>query len=125
MEPNGKNINELTRLASSSCVKGQFVTNDDVRIDGRCEGIVCSTGRIVIGEGAFIKGDIICNCLELGGKVEGNVYVKENLNLKSSSSVKGELKFKKFTVEIGADFVGSCNRIDDAEFDELTKKYCE
>ena len=125
MESNTKNINELTRLASSSCVRGQFVTSDDVRIDGRCEGIVCSTGRVVVGEGACIKGDIICNCLELQGTVEGNIYVKESLNLKSPSSVKGDLRFKKFTVEIGADFVGNCDRIDDAEFEEMIKKYCE
>jgi cytoskeletal protein CcmA (bactofilin family) len=74
----------------------------------------------VIGETAVIKGDILCDNVDLWGKVEGNLYVKDTLALKEGCIVNGNLHIKKLSVELGSVFNGNCKTITDAEFDKLT-----
>ncbi len=92
---------------------------NDIRIDGTFEGKVQSKGRVVIGESAVIKGDIICSDIDLWGKVEGNLYVKDTLSLKEGCVVNGNLHIRRLSVELGATFNGNCKTITEAEFDKL------
>ncbi len=78
-----------------------------------------SKGRVVVGESAVIKGDIICNDIDLWGKAEGNIYVKGTLALKEGCTVNGNLHIKRLSVELGATFNGNCRTITDAEFDKV------
>jgi len=108
-------INEVSRLCTSSVLSGSFFSKQDLRVDCAFEGTICTSGRVVVGESAYIKGDIICNTLDVWGKVYGNLYVKDTLSLKASSNIKGDMIFDRFQVEIGADFSGSCCRVKESE----------
>ena len=68
----------------------------------------------------MIKGDIVCDSIDLWGKVEGNVFVKDTLNLKEGCSVTGNLNVRKLSVELGATFNGNCKMINEGEFDKLS-----
>ena len=91
----------------------------DIRIDGTFEGKVQSKGRVVIGETAVIKGDILCENIDLWGKVEGNVFVKDTLALKEGCKVDGNLHIRRLSVELGATFNGGCKMISESEFDKM------
>ena len=45
-----------------------------------------------MGETAVVKGDIICENIDLWGKVEGNIYVKDTLSLLAPSLPSSLLK---------------------------------
>ena len=77
-------------------------------------------GRVVIGEKANIQGDIICANIDLWGKVEGNVFVKDTLALKEGCVVNGNLHIKRLSVELGSTFNGNCRMITEAEFDKIS-----
>ena len=113
------NVNSISRISAGTIIKGEIVSPNDIRIDGTFEGKVQSKGRVVIGETAVIKGDIVCNDVDLWGKVEGNVFVKDTLSLKEGCVVNGNLHIRKLSVELGATFNGNCKTISEADFDRL------
>ena len=117
MQNNPTNINEVSRLAGGSYQSGDFYSEHDVRIDGYLSGTITTTGRVVIGEGAVVKGDIICDALDVWGKVNGNIFVKDTLSLKEASLIEGDFSFSKIQIEIGAEISGACSKITPEAFD--------
>jgi len=114
------NVNSISRISDGTVIKGEILSPGDIRIDGSFDGKLQSKGRVVVGETAVIKGDIFCDNIDLWGKVEGNLYVKDTLALKEGCTVNGNLHIKKLSVELGAVFNGNCKTISEAEFDKLT-----
>lgn len=114
------NVNSISRISAGTIIKGEIVSPYDIRIDGTFEGKVQTKGRVVIGEKANVQGDIICGNIDLWGKVEGNVFVKDTLALKEGCVVNGNLHVKRLAVELGSTFNGNCRMITDAEFDKLS-----
>ena len=114
------NVNSISRISAGTIIKGEITSPYDIRIDGTFEGKVQTKGRVVIGEKANVLGDIICGNIDLWGKVEGNLYVKDTLALKERCVVNGNLHIKRLSVELGSTFNGNCRMISDAEFDKIS-----
>jgi len=117
-EPN-LNVNSISRISAGTVIKGEIMSPYDIRIDGTFEGKVQSKGRVVVGETAFVNGDIICENIDLWGKVEGNVFVKDTLALMEGCHVNGNLHTKRLSVELGSTFNGNCRMITEGEFDKI------
>ena len=114
------NVNSISRISAGTIIKGEITSPYDIRIDGTFEGKVQTKGRVVVGEKANVLGDIICGNIDLWGKVDGNVYVKDTLALKEGCVVNGNLHIKRLSVELGSTFNGNCRMITDAEFDKIS-----
>lgn len=114
------NVNSVSRISAGTIIKGDIQSPYDIRIDGQFDGKIQSKGRVVIGESAVIKGDIVCENIDLWGRVEGNLYVKDTLSLKGGCKMDGNLNISRLSVELGAIFNGSCKTITEAEFNKLT-----
>ena len=113
------NVNSISRISAGTVIKGEIVSPNDIRIDGTFEGRIQSKGRVVVGESATIKGDIVCENVDLWGKVEGNLFVKDTLSLKEGCVVSGNLHIRRLSVELGSTFNGNCKTITEAEFNKL------
>ncbi len=120
-EPN-LNVNTISRISVGTIIKGEIASSSDIRIDGTFEGKIQSNGRVVIGESASVKGDVICENLDLWGKVDGNVFVKDTLSLKQGCSVDGNVHIRRFCVELGSTFNGNCKMITEDEFEKLIQQ---
>ena len=114
------NVNEISRISGCTVVKGEIASKNDIRIDGFFEGKIYSEGRVVVGEKAFIKGSIVCSVLDVWGKIEGEVFVKDTLSVKSSADISGTLNVKKVQVELGSQINGDCRMISDDEYDKAS-----
>lgn len=115
------NANEVSRFSAGSTIKGDVVTENDIRIDGCFEGSLYAEGKVVIGENARVKGSIICHYADFWGTVEGDSYIKETLILRSSSKVEGNINVKNLQVELNATINGACQVIDDDQFEEFVR----
>jgi len=115
-------VNEVSRIAAGTIFKGELTSPGDIRIDGEFEGRIFSKGRVVVGEKARVKGDVVCTNVDFCGKLIGNIYVKETLILRSGCSVEGDLHVKRLQVELDAAFNGSCHMIDEQQFQKLSAK---
>ena len=113
------NVNSISRISAGTLIKGEIQSPYDIRIDGTFEGRVQTKGRVVIGESAFVKGDVICENADLWGKVEGNLYVKDTLSLMEGCSMEGNLHVKRLSVELGSTFNGNCRMITETEFSKI------
>ena len=113
------NVNSISRISAGTVIKAEIQSPYDIRIDGTFEGKVQTKGRVVIGETASIKGDVICENIDLWGKMEGNLYVKDTLSLMEGCSMEGNLHVKRLSVELGSTFNGNCRMITEAEFNKV------
>ena len=113
------NVNTISRISAGTVIKGEIQSPYDIRIDGSFEGKVQTKGRVVVGETATINGDIICENIDLWGKVEGNVFVKDTLALLEGCVVNGNLHVRRLSVELGSTFNGNCRMITEAEFSKV------
>ena len=116
--PEPQDLNSVSRISEGTAVKGEINSRNDLRIDGEVDGKLFSEGRVVVGEKALIKGSILCNNLDLWGTVEGEIYVKELLSVKSTASIKGDIHVRKLLVEMGAAINGTCRMITESDFAE-------
>ena len=113
------NVNSISRISAGTIIKGEIQSPYDIRIDGTFEGRVQTKGRVVIGESAMVKGDVICENADLWGKMEGNLYVKDTLSLMEGCTMEGNLHVKRLSVELGSTFNGNCRMITEAEFNKV------
>ena len=118
MEPT-VNVNSVSRISAGTVIKGEITSPYDIRVDGTFEGKVQTKGRVVVGEAADVKGDVICENIDLWGKLDGNVFVKNTLSLKDGCTVNGNLNIRKLSVELGSVFNGNCRMITEEEFDKI------
>ena len=116
MMPEG---NASSRISAGTVIKGEIISPNDIRIDCVFEGKLMVKGKVVVGESATIKGDIICDNADIYGKVDGNIYVKDTLGLKDGCTMNGNLHIRRISVELGSTFNGNCKMITEAEFDKL------
>ena len=119
-QTNTVNVNSVSRISAGTVIKGEIQSPYDLRIDGTFEGKIQTKGRVVIGESAIIKGDIICENIDLWGKVEGDLFVKDTLALKEGCKMNGNINISRLSVELGATFNGTCRTITEDEFNKLT-----
>ena len=112
------NVNLVSRISAGTYVKGEIVSPNDLRIDGKFEGSIISEGKVVIGESAEVDAKIVCVNADVWGKTKGSFTVKDILAIKSDCSVEGELKVRRLIVELGASFNGSCKMISEQEYEK-------
>ena len=112
-------VNDVSRIAEGVIISGDVSSRTDIRVDGRMNGKLYSQGRIVVGETAVLKGSLLCENVDFWGTMEGDVYVRDVLSIKSSAVISGNVYVRRIQVEMGAQINGTCHMISEAEFDKL------
>ena len=85
---------------------GKLIFNGSVRIDGNFQGEIFGQGSLVVGEGAMVKADIAVKSVYISGDVQGNIEVKEKINIHSTGKFLGDVRTPVFIMEEGAFFDG-------------------
>jgi len=124
--PSPSPVKRATRSSAPSIISADLVVNGtltstgDIQIDGRVEGDVHSTG-LVIGEKAFIHGEILAEDVTIRGRIQGSVRARKVL-LCSTCHVEGNILHEAFAVEAGAFFEGNCRHSDNPLADDPSRK---
>lgn len=98
-----------SRIEKSTHIKGSIKTHSDIRIDGTLEGDIQTKGKLIVGKGGTVKGDVVCLNADIEGNFQGKLNAQETLNLKSESVVVGEVTIGKLVVAPGATFNAKCS----------------
>ncbi len=96
------------RIEKNTKIKGDIVSEADFRIDGKLNGNLKTTGKVVIGKDGLIKGKVECVNADIDGSFNGELIVSDLLSLKSSAVIEGTVTVTKLAVEPGATFNASC-----------------
>jgi cytoskeletal protein CcmA (bactofilin family) len=90
---------------------GNLLVSEGVRIDGKVIGNVeARTGgasiTIAIGLTGEVHGDICAHRVLVAGKIQGNIYSTERVELHSTAKVKGDITYETIGTEPGASLNG-------------------
>lgn len=101
----------LSNISQGTVVKGEIISDGDIRVDGEVEGRIDSEGKVLFGESARMTGNIDAADVEFYGHIDGDMTVRNTLSLKSSACVNGDIHIRKLQVELGAQFNGACHML--------------
>lgn len=108
-----KTMNEIggqpNRIEKNTKIKGDIISEADFRIDGKLDGNLKTSGKVVIGKGGYIHGKVECVNADIEGNFNGELLVADLLSLKSSAVIEGTVTVTKLAVEPGATFNASCS----------------
>jgi cytoskeletal protein CcmA (bactofilin family) len=98
---------DLATIGRSIRIKGEVSGDEDLLIQGRVEGSVnLKQHSITVGPDGDVKATIVGRLVTIEGSVEGNLTADEQVILRSSASVKGDIVAPRVVLEDGARFRG-------------------
>ena len=103
------NTDNFTFLGKGVDFKGVLNFDGTIRIDGRVEGEVHTTGTLIIGEQAVIKGILSVGTLMTSGKINGTVTASETIQILKPGILVGDIRTPGISIEDGAHFHGMCD----------------
>ena len=114
-----------TTLGKSTVFNGTMRFSKSLKIDGRFEGEIISSGFLYVEDGAVVKADIKVGSIVIGGVIHGNIEATENLEMLSTGQVYGNIKTKKLRIADGVVFEGKCEMIKNPENVDIFTKPVE
>ena len=96
----------ITLLAKGVLLRGEIRVEGTVRIDGRLEGDLHTTGTVVIGEDGIVQGTITAGIIISSGKIKATVRATERLQLLKTGLLVGKVHAPAFSMKTGRSFKG-------------------
>ncbi len=107
---------EMTALVDAcTTFRGILRFDGTVRIDGRVEGEIHTTGVLVVGQRAVITARISANAIVSCGRIAGEVTATEKIALLAPAVLKGSIKTPMLSMEEGVRLIGTTNMPDDED----------
>ena len=98
----------LASLGPSITIKGDLSGGEDLLIEGRVEGQVSVPKHgVTIGKSGRVTADVYSKTIVVEGEVKGNLYGDENVVVRQSGRVEGNIKAPRVSLEGGSTFRGS------------------
>ena len=110
-----ENNGQYSKIDKNTTLRGNINAKSDIRIDGKVDGELITTGKVIIGKDAQVKGKILCANADIEGVFDGELTLSGTLSLKMSSNLKGKVRIQKLVVESGAIFNASCSMHSDED----------
>jgi len=118
--PEADELNEnFTLLGRGVDFKGIVSFDGTVRVDGRVEGEIRTTGTLIVGEHAVIKGIVSAGVLMNSGKINGTITANEKIQILKPGILVGDIRTPLIAIEEGSHFHGMCDMGANQWHDEL------
>jgi cytoskeletal protein CcmA (bactofilin family) len=96
-------------LARGFKLEGTLEGSGPLRVDGEVKGTLRSKSRVVLGENARLEGETHCAFLSVAGKVNGNIYCTDRLEILRTGLVEGDVHTPSLGIEPGGILEGRCH----------------
>lgn len=108
IHPEPQPIEEQVMIGKTIHIKGDLVGEEDLLIEGCIDGKVqLPKHNVTVGKTGHVKADIYGNSIIIEGDVEGNLFGADQLVLKKSCKVRGNITAPRVILEDGSNFKGS------------------
>jgi cytoskeletal protein CcmA (bactofilin family) len=98
---------ERATIGRSITIRGDVTGDEDLLIQGRVDGSVnLREHAITVGPDGVVKASIVGRVVSIEGKVEGNISADEQIILRTSATVQGDISAPRVVLEDGAKFRG-------------------
>lgn len=82
----------LTVVDRDMTLVGEIISEENIRLRGRVEGNVLTSGSVVVEPKASVRGDITAENLIVEGSVEGRVVVARKFELRPTGRMRGDIR---------------------------------
>ena len=101
----------VTHIGKSIVIKGEVSGSENVYLDGDLEGSVeLPDGNLTVGPDGRIRADLQARNIVIQGRVDGNLYGLEHVELKNSAIFAGDIYTPRIAIEDGASLEGHVRR---------------
>jgi cytoskeletal protein CcmA (bactofilin family) len=95
-----------TIIGPDASFKGELSFEKGLRLQGKFEGKINTSGRLHIAREAKMQADVEATAIIVEGEVKGNLSASDRIELKASARYEGDLRASKLVVDEGAAFNG-------------------
>jgi cytoskeletal protein CcmA (bactofilin family) len=89
-------------------LEGKLEVDGTFRIDSAMKGTVVSRDTLVLGEHAFVEGEILGSSVLIAGRFAGKIRARVRVEVQSSAVVTGDIETPCLVIEPGGVFDGQC-----------------
>ena len=100
-----------TIIGKSVQISGSIRAEGILRIEGKVEGEIQSSGDVIITESGVVKSDMKARNAVIAGTYNGNLALEGKLEIRATGKVEGDVKVDGFVVEDGRAFDGKCEML--------------
>ena len=109
LEAATKVANNTNIIGRDTTIQGNIEAIVACALEGSIQGNIRTQSKLVLAEGAFLKGNVLAKNVEIAGTTEGKIEVTDTLVLRAKARVKGNIHTRKLIVEVGAQLNGQCH----------------
>ncbi len=100
-----------TVIGPETNVSGDLRVTGGVRLDGQVEGRMDVTETLVTGPKSLLKGELHCRTAVVAGRIEGDIYAAEGVELQTGAQVFGNISCKGLVIQPDCLFQGNCSMV--------------
>ena len=94
-------------IGKSLQIKGEVIGSESLYIDGNVEGAInLPDSRVTVSRDALVSANITAREVVVFGKVSGNIYASDRVDIRSEGSLTGDVTAQRISVGDGAFFKG-------------------
>jgi cytoskeletal protein CcmA (bactofilin family) len=94
-------------IGRSLQIKGEVIGSESLYIDGNVEGAInLPDSRVTVSRDAQVSANITAREVVVFGKVSGNIYASDRVDIRSEGSLTGDVTAQRISVGDGAFFKG-------------------
>ena len=101
-------VTQVTLLGKGTTVEGNVETFGNIRVEGKVIGDIKTKSKAAFGQSSHVEGSVLAQNAEVAGHISGTIEVTEQLVLKPTATIDGDIITNKLLVESGASFNGKC-----------------
>jgi len=117
----GAGTGERATIGRSITIHGDVSGDEDLLIQGRVDGSVdLKQQSVTVGQEGRVKANITGRVVIVEGEVEGDLQAEEQVILRSTATVQGDITASRVVLEDGANFSGGVNMGDRSERSKRT-----
>ena len=106
--PTGNRRESSATIGASIRIKGDLSGDEDLLIQGQIQGkIKLASHNVTVGPSGRVQADIRGRNIRVEGEVHGNLFGQEEIVIRASGRVEGNLQAPRVTLENGSKFKGS------------------
>lgn len=111
-----------TIIARGVKLEGDFKSEGNVVVEGEVNGALTTSNDLRVSEGAKINANIKAQSAVVAGEINGNVKVKDKLELLATAVVTGDIDTKNLSITPGAIVNGKISMGDVVPAEETNPK---
>lgn len=108
-------------FAVGATLEGRLCFTGIIRLDGRVNGEIVSSGTLVVEETAVITGSVLVESIILSGTVHGSITAFKQVQLNASAKVYGHISYGELSIE-GALHEGSSHKLSSEEIEDVQRQ---